>query len=64
MKRLVVMARCARRLVVSGALDSGSSDGESVVLFGPAGLALATGPTEIVGIRIGYVSKLEEIVVE
>ena len=58
------MARCARRLVVSGALDSGSSDGESVVLFRPAGLALATGPTEIVGIRIGYVSKLEKIVVE
>ena len=53
LKRLVAMARRARRLVVSGALDSGSSGGGCVVLFGPAGLALATSPAEIVEIRIG-----------
>ena len=53
LKRLVAMARRARRLVVSGALDSGSSGGGCVVLFGPVGLALATSPVEIVEIRIG-----------
>jgi len=35
-----------------------------VILFGPACLALATSPAEIVEIRIGKVSKLEGIVLK